>query len=125
MCARKPQTTWKTAHSLISTYPYFPSQVDITINEAHTDTLCALCSKLEVKTKRSLYYQSESERLVKASFVMHCLSCSGVLTAYWITEAVSFHEETGGGDRWKRSSDLNCFGTFLLKVLYDVDEVDF
>lgn len=38
VCAHKPQTTWNAARSLISTYPYFPSQVDITINEAHADT---------------------------------------------------------------------------------------
>ncbi len=64
----------------------------------------------------------ESERLVKASFVMHSLSCCsshhcGVLAAYWITGTVNFHDETGGGERWKNSSDSDCFGAFHLKVL--------
>lgn len=53
---------------------------------------------------------------------LSCCYCpnSDVLAAYWITGTVSFGEESFGGERWKNSSDLDCFGAFHPKVLYDV-----
>lgn len=55
VCARKPQTIWKIAQSLISTHPYFPCQVDITIDQAHADayTPCSR-SKFDFKSKTVL-----------------------------------------------------------------------
>ena len=125
VCVCKPQTTWKIAQSLITTYAYFPSQVNITIYGAHTDTLSALLLKIRIEDQncpRSFQHQSESERRVKADFVMLCVSCcfsqhSGALASYWITETFNFHEETSDEDNWNNTSDLNCFSTIQLEVL--------
>lgn len=102
--------------------------MDIAINHIYTDTLSVLCAqKFKDQNHRDelFYNESESRKLVRPGFVMHGLSCCqnqhcSVLPDYWLTGTVNFHEESGGGERWKNSSDF--FSSFHVKVFSDVAE---
>lgn len=102
---------------LISTYPYFLCQEDTTVSRIHG--AFAKRSKNKKIFSASSLYGSDAERISKARFVMHGLSCchshrAGAHAANFITGTVNFQEESSG----EHFSDFRYFGGFHPKVLY-------